>query len=132
MKRALSLLLILPVLAHAECHFKISGAPVCTSGSVAAAAYARYGMDTKALGADYNRALLHQSGCSLPYYGGPGKNRIKLVQAGRVPTSNGWIAVDSISVNDSDLWYVAASYLEGTCEAFHPSVTTAPFTGRDP
>lgn len=132
MKNALLLLLISPLLAQAECHFKISGAPVCMSGSVAAAAYVRYGLDVAALGQSYNRALLHESGCSLPYYGGAGKSKIRLVQAGRVPTPNGWIAVDSIEVNGSDLWYVAANYLDGACEAFHPSVTTAPFTSRNP
>lgn len=96
---------------------------------MAAAAYVRYGTDTKMLYKDYTRALLHESGCGEPYYGGPGKNKIRLIEAGRVPMPNGWIAVDSISVNDADLGFVADAYIVGRCEKYVPQDLT-PASGK--
>lgn len=109
----------LPTLSSAECHIGVPAAIFCATPTNAAEAFVSLGADSNRIRTSNMRAFLREHGCIV------NESKQTLEQYGNersVPLPSQWVPIKAISaVGAGDLWYVASSYISGTCRRYIPS-----------
>ena len=117
----------LPIRSEASpvgCRLNTPAAIGCANPDDAAAAFEKFGFDSKASATTNIRALLHRSQCIVAD-ASFANDKITEFSSGKIATQNGWVPVLFVDYNDGEYpLYFAWAYITGTCEKFRPKTCT--------
>lgn len=100
-----------------HCQFARAPVVLCETPANAAAAWHLYGFKRAAVTDSNNQELIRQARCAV-VLDGASMHKLLENQSGRLATQWGWTRVAFLTVDGRDAFYVAGSYLRGTCERF--------------